>query len=32
MMVTERASDLILGNSLLPPDEAPIYLPEDVDR
>ena len=28
MMVAERASDLILGNSLLPPDEAPVYLPE----
>ncbi len=32
MMVAERASDLILGNALLPPDEAAVYLPEDVDR
>ena len=32
MMVAERASDLILGNSLLPPDEATVYLPEDVEQ
>jgi choline dehydrogenase len=32
MMVAERASDLILGNALLPPDEAAVYLPADVDR
>ena len=32
MMVAERASDVILGNTLLPPDEALVYLPEDVER
>ncbi|MEL0284718.1 MAG: GMC oxidoreductase, partial [Ilumatobacter sp.] len=31
MMVAERASDLILGNTLLPPDNAPFYLPETVE-
>lgn len=30
MMVAERAADLILGNEVLPPDDAEVYLPEDV--
>ena len=28
MMVAERAADLILGNEMLPPDDAEVYLPE----
>ena len=29
MMVAERAADLILGNEVMPPDHAAVYLPED---
>jgi len=28
MMIAERAADVILGNELLPPDEADVYLPD----
>ena len=27
MMIAERAADMILGNDLLPPDEADVHLP-----
>ncbi len=27
MMIAERAADVILGNRLLPPDDAEVYLP-----
>ena len=31
MMVAERAADVILGNELLPPSTADVFLPGDVD-
>ena len=29
MMVAERAADVVLGNDLLPPDPAEVFLPGD---